>query len=275
MYRKVWNKCHAAICAVNFFSVKGIRFDSITGFKYGRYLITDEMIYKMDRASEVQIAFLEDDGVTVKSSVKITYKDLKLRIIKGIRESIPGFALIDIDFPQFDNIPSVKLSNRKSLPIGSPISIIGHQMEHNNLALKSGIVSSYSKQNGTKYIQFNAPIDRGNSGSPLIDSESGEVVGIVGHRLANLLDSYKQMIQITNNNLEMLKEAEGKVNFNEIDPIQVLVANQNQIKRLAQEFFKYASINYGFALDVNNVSEYFDIAELEKDRFEFINLYKQ
>jgi hypothetical protein len=233
------------------------------------------LVYKIDRASEVQIVFMEDDGCTIKASVKISEKDFRLRMVKGIKENIPGFALIDIDLPQFDNIPSIQLSSNKKFKVGSPIAIIGHQMEHNNIAIKTGIVSSFCKQNGIKYIQFDAAMDRGNSGSPLIDVESGEVVGIVGQRLASLLDNYKRMIQIINNNLALLKEAEGKINMIDIDPIQVLIANQNQIKHIAQEFFKTASIVYGFALDISLISEYFDIAELEKDKSIVVPVYKQ
>jgi hypothetical protein len=276
MYRKVWNRCQGAICAINFYSAKGIRYDSVTGFKYGHFIITDDMVYKIDRASEVQISFMEEDGVTVKASIKITEKDFKSRIVRGIKESIPGFALIDVDFPQFDGIPSLKLSSKKNASVATPIAVIGHQMEHNNIAIKTGIISSYSKQNGTKYIQFDAAIDRGNSGSPLIDVETGEVIGIVGHRLASIIDGHKKMMQIINNNLVMLKNAEGKIQFQDIDPIQVLIANQNQIKHIAKEFYKTASIMYGFALDINLVSEYFDMTEFDKDsKAELVSVYRQ
>jgi hypothetical protein len=266
MYRKVWSHCQPAICAVNFYSTKGIRFDSVTGFKYGRYLLTDDMVYKIEKASEVQIAFYEPDGVTIKASVKITEKDFKLRMVQGIRDGQTGFALVDIDFPQFDIIPSLKLSSSKTVGVGTPIAIIGHQMENNNVAIKTGMLSSFVKQNARKYMQFDAAIDKGNSGCPLINAETGEVIGIVGHRLSNVTDTYKQMIQVINKNLVILKDAEGKINLNDIDPIQVLIASQNQIKRLAQEFFKTASLMYGFALDIDEVSEFFDIAELEKER---------
>jgi S1-C subfamily serine protease len=272
MYRKVWNKCQGAIAAIDFYTAKGIRFDSATGFKYGKYLVTDEMVYKIDRASEVQISFMEDDGCTIKTKVKITDKDFRLRMVKGIRENVAGFALIEIDFPQFDNIPSLRLSNLKRVPIAAPIAVIGYQKDNMNLAIKEGIISSYCKQNGTKYIQFDAALDRGNSGSPLIDVETCEVIGLVGHRLATMMEGYKQMTEIINNNLTLLKEAEGKINFNDIDPIQVLIANQNQIKRLAQELFRSASIMYGFALDINQVAEFLDLAELEKYKLENINI---
>jgi hypothetical protein len=62
-----------------------------------------------------------------------------------------------------------------------------------------------------------------------------------------------------NANLEVLKQAEGKIMMQDVDPIQVLIANQNQIKHLAHEFFRNASINSGFALDIHQVSEYLDM----------------
>jgi hypothetical protein len=274
MYRKVWNKCQEAVAAIDFYTQKGIRFNSITGFKYGKYLVTDEMVYKIDRASEVQISFMEKDGCTIKTKVKITDRDFRMRMVKGIRENVAGFALIDIDFPQFDDIPALKLSNVQKAPIAAPVAVIGYQMEHANLAIKKGIISSFCKQNGMKYIQFDAAIDRGNSGSPLIDVETCEVIGIVGRRLMNLMEGFKKMTEIINNNMALLKEAEGKINFNDIDPIQVLIANQNQIKRLAQEYFRSASIVYDFALDINQVSEFFDIAELDKHNMVKIDIMK-
>jgi hypothetical protein len=44
---------------------------------------------------------------------------------------------------------------------------------------------------------------------------------------------------------------------------------------MAQDFFKTASIMYGFALEINQVSEYIDIAELEKDKDIEVNVYRQ
>jgi hypothetical protein len=274
MYQKVWNKCYGGICALNFYSLKGIRFDSFTGFKYGRYLITDDAIARIDRPYEVQIAFMEEDGVTIRESVKITYKDFKNRMIKGIQESYPGFSLIDIDFPQFDNIPSLKLSNRDSFAIASPISIIGFQWEQNNIAIKNGILSSNYIHQGQKLLMFDASIDRGNAGAPLIDSETCEVIGITGHRLNTIHEEYKTLMNVINANIEVLKLSEGKLQINDVDPIQVLIANQNQIKHLAQELFRKTSFTYGYAVPINQVSEFFDIAELEKD-IVYLNMQKK
>jgi len=265
MYQKLWSKCYGGICVLNFYSLKGIRFESYTGFKYGRYLITTDDVEKIDRPYEVEIGFMKEDGTTLRESVKITYKDFKNRMIKGMQESYGGFALVDIDFPQFDNIPSLKLSNRDTFAVGSPVAIIGHQWEQNNIAIKTGIISSHYLHQGKKLLMYDVSTDRGNAGAPLIDAETHEVIGIIGHRLSTIHEEYKALMNVINANIESLKLSEGKLNINDIDPIQVLIANQYQIKHLAQEVFRKASFTFGYALPINYVCEFFDIAELEKD----------
>jgi hypothetical protein len=66
------------------------------------------------------------------------------------------------------------------------------------------------------------------------------------------------MMKIINDNLKALKEGEGKINIQDIDPIQVLIASQNQIKHIAKEFYKSADIRTGFALTINHIINYFE-----------------
>ena len=135
--------------------------------------------------------------------------------------------------------------------IGHPIAVLGFQLEQSNLAIKEGIISSlYQEPGGLKYMQVDCSIKQGNAGSPLIDTETMEVIGVIGHRLAFIAKAYQEMMRIINNNLKLLRDAEGKFNFNEIDPIQVLIANQNQIKRLATEYYKSANMMVGYAVDL-------------------------
>jgi len=261
----VWNKNYGGVCALNFISSKGIRFESFTGFKYGQYLITDDSIRKINKPYEIEIAFYKNDGITINQSVKITDKDFKNRILKATEEGLSGFMLVNIDFPQFDEIPSIKLCSKPNYQIASPIAVIGHQWVQNNIAIKTGIVSSYYKHQGIKYIQFDASIERGNSGAPLINVESGEVIGIVGYGLARLEEDYKSLMNVINTNLELLNNSSGKLLVNDIDPIQVLIANQNQIKHIVHELFHKVSFNTGYALNIDQVIEFIDISELEKD----------
>ncbi len=260
MYKPVWNKCQNSVCQLSFYSSAGIKLLSMTGFKVNdHFLITDDYLFKIYKAVKVKIKFVNPDGYTENVSIEIPMNELKKRIIKGIDKEKTSFAAINMDFEEFANIPSLKLSTNKTIEIGQSIAVLGYQLDQENLSIKTGIVSSaFKHDNGLKYLQVDSNIKQGNSGSPLINAETGEVIGIIGHKLASITQSHKRMKQIINNNLAILKKSQGKFNVEEIDPIQVLIANQNQIKHITNEIYKTATMSIGYALDISYVHDLFE-----------------
>jgi hypothetical protein len=249
MYKKIWEENHRSVACLSFYSTKGILINTLTGFKYGKYLITDKSAYQVEKAIDVHIAFCEKERQIPTVYVTLPYHEFQNRMFKSLVENA-NLVMINIDFPEFKDIPSLKICDTKKYSVGSPIAIIGHQEEHQNLTLKSGIISANFKYKGYDYIQFDANIIQGNSGSPLIDVENNEVIGLVGYRLATINQSYHQLMKIINGNIEFLKQFEGKLNVIDIDLVQVMLANQNQIKHMAHEFYKTASFVYGYALEL-------------------------
>ncbi len=261
MYHTVWKRCQNAVCQLNFYSSSGIKIISMTGFKVNdHFLITDDYIYKIYKASEVCIRFLKDDGFTEEASVKIPMSELKQRIIRNFENKRIPFAAINIDFDEFKKIKSLKLKQpSEEINIGQPIALLGYQLDRENLAIKQGIISSvFFDTNGLRYLQIDSSIKQGNSGCPVIDAETCEVIGIIGHRLATVTQSHKRIKQIINNNLAILKKSQGKFNVEDIDPIQVLIANQNQIKHISNEIYKTANMSIGNALDIKYVHDLFE-----------------
>ncbi|MFO7842702.1 MAG: serine protease [Bacteroidales bacterium] len=261
MYRTVWEECQSAICQLNFYSSAGIKIISMTGFKTNEhFLITDDYISKIYKASEVCIRFLKDDGYTEAASVRIPMSEFKQRIIRSFDDKDAPFAAINIDFDEFKKIKSLKLKQpTDKINIGQSIALLGYQLDRDNLAIKQGIISSaFIHSGGLKYFQIDSSIKQGNSGSPVIDTETFEVIGIIGHRLATITQSHKRIKQIINNNLAILKKSQGKFNVEDIDPIQVLIANQNQIKHISNEIYKTANMSIGNALDIKYVHDLFE-----------------
>ncbi len=260
MYKSVWNKCQNSVCQLSFYSSAGIKLLSMTGFKVNNhFLITDDYLFKIYKAVKVKISFVNSDGYTENASIEIPMNELKKRIIKGIDKEKTSFVAINMDFEEFAKIPSLKLSTNKTIEIGQSIAVLGYQLDQENLSIKTGIVSSaFKHDNGLKYLQVDSNIKQGNSGSPLINAETGEVIGIIGHKLATITQSHKRMKQIINNNLAILKKSQGKFNVEEIDPIQVLIANQNQIKHITNEIYKTATMSIGYALDISYVHDLFE-----------------
>jgi hypothetical protein len=180
-----------------------------------------------------------------------------------------GYALIELDQIDTSDIPGMDIELQKDFCIGQQIIMIGYHADQDNLSLKNGIISSFLKsKNDKNTIQFDAVIKHGNSGSPLINAETGKVIGVVGHRLATISKSYEDFKKIIDENLRLLKKSEGMMNILEIDPIQVLIANQNQMKQVSKDFYRSASMLFGYANELTTLGNYIEAINQSSDMVE-------
>ena len=257
MFRKIWKQVHPSVCSIHFMSKAGTRITTFTGFKIKNYLITDDLIDKFGEPDSVLVRFSMEDGCSERAGKSYSFKNFTKKIIHPGGKASPGYVIICLDDPEFEKIPSLKCSRKINYEIGHPIAILGYQLEQQNLAIKSGIISSFFTYiDGLKYFQVDCSIKQGNAGSPLIDMETEEVVGVIGHCLASIARSYKELMNIFNQNLSVLNEVQGKFNYDDIDPVQVLIANQNQIKHIATEFYKTANMSVGYAVELCSLADY-------------------
>jgi hypothetical protein len=256
MYRNVWKACHKSICSINFFSKEGINIITLTGFKVENFILTDEFAHRILNAKDVVIKFVEADGITEFCRLDLAFWEFQDRILNCNHSSSQGFAILNIEGLNTEAAPGLKLASDFNYEIGSRIALLGFQIDQQNLAIKTGIISSFFvDKNSKRYIQFESSLKQGNSGAPLIMADTLEVVGIVGHRLASIAQTYNQLLKIINKNIKTLEEVEGVFNIQQLDPVQVLIANQNQMKHLTKEFFKLLNFRYGFATDISEVYE--------------------
>ncbi len=259
MYKSLWKELHAAVCSINFFSDNGIKLTALTGFKISNYIITDESVYKILKCDEVVFQFMQEDGLTPKLTIKMSFCAFLERINRLAEFEDEGYALIELDQIDTSDIPGMDIELQKDYCIGQHIIMIGYQADQDNLSLKNGIISSFFKsKNDKSTIQFDVVIKHGNSGSPLINAESGKVIGVVGHRLATISKSYEDFKKIIDENLRLLKKSEGMMNILEIDPIQVLIANQNQMKQVSKDFYRSASMLFGYANEIITLGNYIE-----------------
>jgi len=241
--------------------------NTLTGFRLESFIVTDEYIYKIKSCHEIVFQFVEADGYTFSHAIKISYEELKLRLNRISEYENEGFALIQIDDLMIEQVPSLMLNSNDINRIGTSIALIGYHGDQDNMSLKTGIISSFLKlDNGKEYIQFDAAIKQGNSGSPLINIETGKVIGVVGYRLSAFTRSYESFKNIIDENLKLLKKSEGKITIMDIDPIQVLIANQNQLKQISREFYKTAMMSYGYAHELKSIENYFVKPEMTETK---------
>lgn len=257
MYRKIWKECHASVCSIYFLSKTGTRITTFTGFRIRDYLITDDVITRVERPEKVHLKFTHEDGYSERAGKTLTYKSFNERILSPDDNKVPGYTILRLDDKEFRKIPSLKCGMKINYEIGHPVAIIGHHDDQNNLAIKSGIISSFfTLQDGLNYIQVDSAIQHGNAGAPVIETENMEVIGVIGHHLASVSRSYRSIMNIINQNLSILNEVVGKYSFDDVDPVQALIANQSQIKHVVKEFFKSTEMRVGFAVELCNLIDY-------------------
>lgn len=257
MYRNIWKNISPSIALLNFFSESEIKIESLSGFMSNNYLITAYSVKYITHYEKVEICFVDTDGLTVTAKTTLSKEAFKNSIIKNTSSQNAGFCVLNADYPEFRNIPSLSISDNTTVEIGQPIASIGYQLDQNNLSLKRGVVSSFYEQKGKRYIQFDASVKRGNEGSPLIDLESAKVIGVIGQKLEEITKSHKRIKDIINNNITVLKKYQGKLNIEDVDPVQVLIANQNQIKYLARELYNMTNMRAGYAVPVSELKQFF------------------
>jgi V8-like Glu-specific endopeptidase len=263
LYKSAWKACHSSICSIRFLNGNNIEIISVTGFKTGEYLITHDMVNRLQKAEFVEIKFVKEDGHTVAALERMSMHDFCERIITSYDQEITGFSLISASDLAFNDIPSLELAVNRHVYIGQAVSLIGFQYDNPSLTIKSGIISTVIHRNGNRYLQFDGSTIWGNSGSPLIDLKTNEVLGVIGYKLDRKNKSYEKMMEISNANIKMLEKAQGEFEVSGVDPIQVLIAWQKQILQLAAEIYKASGSGIGVAIDVKTISHLLKEAGIE------------
>jgi S1-C subfamily serine protease len=108
----------------------------------------------------------------------------------------------------------------------------------------------------SQFIFVESSCEQGNAGSPLVNAETGEVIGVMVDCPPSPAESHTRLKGIINENIRMLDRVAGRWKMGEIDPAQVLTANLHMIKHLAREIYLSSHRNYGFALPSGRLSRY-------------------
>jgi len=253
LYKSVWKACHSSVCSLRFLNGNNIEIVSVTGFKAGDYLFTHDMVNRMQKAEFVEIKFVKEDGHTIAALERLSTHDFLERVITSYDQEITGFSVISLADLAFHDIPSLQFAVNRHIYIGQAVALVGYQYDNPSLTIKSGILSTVIHRNGNRYLQFDGSTIWGNSGSPLIDLKTNEVLGIIGYKLDRKNKSYEKMMEISSSNIKMLEKAQGEFEVAGVDPIQVLIAWQKQILQLAAEIYKASGSGIGVAIDTKTI----------------------
>jgi S1-C subfamily serine protease len=133
-------------------------------------LATNNHVLQDEYIDELQARFVSADNPAAKAlPVKLLYRDRARDLV-----------LLAVD----NNEPPLRLSTAKAPPKGHPIAVVGHPSRFSGAiqelhAVTEGTVESTVMASRQPWYHLKADAAPGNSGGPVVDRKTGEVVGVL------------------------------------------------------------------------------------------------
>jgi V8-like Glu-specific endopeptidase len=255
---KVWEKIFKSVVKITHLK-GGHVISSGTGFIYNKHLITNNHVFYSNQTDEIKLHTVKENGFEIEYQLIMPYSAFRDRLKEGMGEESWDFAIIDLESTNFEKLPSLEIIEaNKKIEIGEEIALFGFPLLQENLSMNAGHISSKKIQASVKYIQVDASVNRGNSGGPLIEVNSGKVIGIVTRKGTGLTEMFDQLKNHTQQNLNMANQMQDGVFMMGISFKQVLVATQTQSLQLINEIERSANVGIGYAFELVEMRKYFE-----------------
>jgi S1-C subfamily serine protease len=223
-----------------------------TGFLCNGFLVTNNHVFAGPKDSHV---YLRRVGQDAANSFTMPYAAFAARLVTGSQESSYDYAVLQIPEIIRSGDHQFTLESPKTRRIGELIALIGFPLEHLNLTCHSGIISSFYSSGVASIVQVDASVNSGNSGGPLIDPETGVVLGIVTRKGTGLTKLFKQLREAINSNIGFIQEqsAGSGMSFGGFDIVEGAIIGQRQILTLLGEIERQANVGIGYAISSDHL----------------------
>ncbi|MDB9487246.1 trypsin-like peptidase domain-containing protein [Dolichospermum circinale CS-537/01] len=286
----------------------GERVSSGTGFMVNGYLVTNHhVIYKAPSKSKIVLKTYDSDRKKVLEGIielerdehgyfsGLTNKSDKQdgSFIQALsKENKNDYIVFDIPELREEKLKTYNFSfgSHDNKRIGEPIFFLGYHFDHFRLTCHTGIISSFNERNGGHIIQVDASVNSGNSGSPLIDPITHEVIGIITRKETGLDKNFNTFYSVIKNNIDFLnserllfiqqqdKEIQKRINdimfnkgifergYNKIQDninyrdsigriIEQLSNNNANLLEIAKQIERSANVGIGYAFSVDKLKK--------------------
>lgn len=241
-------------------TVDGQREASGTGFMVDGYLVTNyHVIDPAPKNSLVVLRTYDSDPRNLLDGIKLPYADFfKSRVIAS---NDKGYDYILFNLPDLKGKGlynfSFKDPNAEPKRMGDSILFLGYPLDHLNLVCHTGIISSlYKNHRNVDIIQIDASVNVSNSGGPLIDPETSEVIGIITRRSTGLTEKFDELRSILEENIKRLVREERYISSTkEFYFLRGLIVNQHHILKLTREIYRSANVGIGYAFSIKHLQE--------------------
>lgn len=228
-----------------------------TGFIVKGRLVTNYHVIHQCPENSVVVIRTYDSPAKLSDCLKLNHDDLVKRTITASDEQHCDYVVLDIPELKEKDLYNFSLASYKSKQVGDSILFLGYPFEHLNLVCHAGIISSIYKSNNSiiDTIQVDASVNPSNSGGPLIDPETGNVIGIITRKATGLHKTFEELRSILQENIDIISSSTslGMMSIGGVDPVQGIIASQSQILQLTHHIERSANVGIGYAFSVEEL----------------------
>jgi S1-C subfamily serine protease len=235
------------------FHVGGNRVASGSGFMVKGHLITNHHVFLGPTNSTVVLAWQPNQDAASRKEIQISYPTFATSLVSGSDENNHDFAILNITQLAQQSLYQFQLESPEAKRVGEPAVILGYPLEHRNLVCHLGIISSFYTKGTTRVIQLDASVNQSNSGGPVLDINSGKVIGVVTRKGTGLSNLFDQLTRVFDKNVAALQAAKGVMSMSGVDPVGAIIAGQHQMKALTAEIQRSANVGIGYAFSVEHL----------------------
>jgi S1-C subfamily serine protease len=229
------------------FTRNGQRVSSGSGFMSGGVLVTCAHVIDAARALPLRVIF--PNAVDGQSREWDVPGGISASQIRGhSAEHYFDYAIIE---PPAGVVPGKSLEFADYEPqVGAEVCGLGFPFEQEELTITRGIVSAVTESGVARMLKLDMSVNPSNSGGPLIDVETGKVVGVIARKSTGLTEAFDQLMRDFDNNVEALA-GRGGILLAGIDPIEFFKLTQLQMKLVSQHMHRSAQVGIGWAVYVD------------------------
>lgn len=250
---ELFDRLRTGVLHINFVR-SGNRIASGSAFVVGDYVVTNNHVFRGPEDCEVVIRFSDSDPLRFDDGIVLPYRDFAARLVTGSDERNFDFAVLRVPEVRPRVAHRFSFAPANSARIGMSIAFLGYPLEHLNLVCHAGVISSIYRSGTTKVLQLDASVNHSNSGGPLVDVQSGDVIGIITRKATGLTQMFQELLQSFEQNIRAFEGARGMVGLAGIDPMAALAISQRQLQHVAHEIERSANVGIGYAFASDHVA---------------------
>jgi len=205
------------------------------------------------RAFPDAVASIRFEGMGPNAAIRIP---VNASVATESPEAEKDFAFLRLDEPEFAGRHRFVFAVAPTVAVGKQVGFLGYPFSMEHLTCHVAYVSASFDSNGVKTYQLDGSVNAGNSGGPLIDLDTREVVGVVTRAHLGLIESaFHELIDALRQNQKVLTQTGPSMQIMGVDPLEALRVSQAIMERIAMDLHRSANVGIGFAFSSEYVRD--------------------